>query len=93
MIERNRARRVAGNHREARMEALDEATEQRRYPARDLGLAALAVRESGAVGGVNDRRGRQQLQRRLENGQPADAGIEEEDGAVRLQNVLRSGWS
>ncbi len=49
----------------------------------DLGLAALAVRKGGIVGDVDDRRGGQQLAGRPQHRQPADPGIEEEEGGGR----------
>jgi hypothetical protein len=79
----------------SRVEALDEAAEERGDATGDLGLGALAVREAGTVGGVDDRRVRQQRARRAEDGQSPDAGIEEEYGGVRVhgRSVARLGSS
>ena len=84
MIERDRARSVAGNHCEARVEALDEASEQRRDAASDFRLAARSIGKPGAIGGIDDQRIGQQLQRRPEHRKAADTGIEEQDGCVRV---------
>ena len=66
------------------MVALDQSAKQRRNATGQLGVALLAVGEAGAVGRIDDRGIRQQLQRWAEDRQPADAGIEEQDGGVRV---------
>ena len=92
VIECDRARRVAGDDRQARVKALHEPPEQRRDAARDLRFAALAVGKAGAVRGVDDRRVWKQLSRRLQHRQAADAGIEEEDGRVGV-HARSVAWS
>ena len=64
MIERDGRGGVAGDHREARVEALDQPAEQGGDAAGDLRLAPLAVGKAGAVGGIDDRRVGQQRARR-----------------------------
>ena len=64
---------VAGNDRKPWLEALDEAAEEGGYPAGDLGLAAAAVGEAGAVGRVDDRRVGKERSGRAEHGQAADS--------------------
>ena len=90
VVERDGRGGVAGDHGEARPEALDEPAEQRRDAARQLRVALLAVGKAGAVGGIDDRRIGQQLARRPEHRQPADAGIEEEEGGFGVHHCVRS---
>ena len=86
MIEGDRARGIARDHREARVEALDQPAEEGGDAARDLSLAPLAVGEAGAVGGVDDGSVGKELERRLEHRQPADTGVEEQEGGVRVHH-------
>ena len=87
VVKRDRRGGVAGDDRETRMEALHQPAEQGRDAACDLRFRALAVREAGIVCCVDDRRVGQQLQRRAEHRQAADAGIEEKDGRAWIH-----GW-
>ena len=82
MRERDRRGGVARDDREPRLVAFDEASEQGGDARRELGLAFLAIGQPGIVGGIDDRRGRQQRAGRAEDGEAAEAGVEEQDGGV-----------
>ena len=81
--ERDRRGGVARDHREPRLIALDEPPEQRGNARREFRVALFAIGQTGIVGGVDHRRGRQQRARRAEDGEAAEAAVEEEDGGVR----------
>ena len=95
MIERDSRSRVAGDHGKARIEALDQSSKQSRHAGCEVCLRAFAVGEAGIVGRVDNRRIGQELARRRQDGESADAGIDEEDRGVRVHrgSVAWSGRS
>ncbi len=80
--ERDRRRSVAGNDHQSRIVAPDQPAEQGRHTRGNLPLALGAIGKTGTVGDIDDRRVRQQRAGRRQHRQPADAGIEEQQGSV-----------
>ena len=66
------------------MKALGHAAEQAGDPRRDLRFGFRAVGQAGRIRGVDNRCLRQHLADFLQNGQPADTGIEQKDRRGRI---------
>ena len=90
MVERDGRGGVAGDDGKPRPEALDQAGEQGGHPLGEVGIAPRAIGKTGAVGGIDDRRGGQERAGRAEHRQAADAGIEEEQRGVG--SIAAAAW-
>ena len=69
------------------MKAFRQPPEQAGNPRRDLGLGLFAIGQPGQVGGIDHRGLRQLLAQCGQHGQPAHAGIEQQDRGMRLIGV------
>ena len=80
-VERRRARRVARDHEQLRAggeQVLGDLDRERL----ELRLGAVAVRKPGGVAEVQVVLGGQRHEQLVQDGQPADAGVEHPDGLV-----------
>ncbi len=84
LVQRDRARGVAGDHHQPGLIAFDKAAEQGGHSRRDLGFRLGSVRIAGAIRRIDDRRSRQQLPSRSEDGQAADSRIEKQQWRARV---------
>jgi hypothetical protein len=73
---------VAGDAGEARLVALRHPPQQPCHPRGDLRLGLGAIGQAGEISGIDHRRVRQHFAQGVVDGQPADAGIEQQDGGI-----------
>ena len=79
-LQRERGRRVAGEHDQVRLELSDQAADHADHAVRQVAFLPVAIGEGGVIGGIDIARVRPHRGHLAIDGEAAKAGIENQNG-------------